>query len=128
MHPAPVKKHAGHEGEGRRNGDRLLRKRGLAEDNGRDGTVLKCEELRSLLREIHLIEKYGDTDADEHHRDDGSPLSRIIVVKWNHGDPTLFSSAATRDRTRQFGITRRRSVDLEWNGKSSSMGMASAPE
>src|SRR6478735_450289 len=84
MHPAPMEKHTGHEGEGCRNRNGLLRKRGLTEDNGWDGTVLKCEELGRLLREIHLVKKYNDTDANEDHRDDGSPLGRIIVVERNH--------------------------------------------
>src|SRR5688572_12753104 len=116
MHPASVKKHAGYQGEGHRNCNGFLRKRSLAKDNGRDGTVLKREELSSLLREIHLIEKHSDADADEDDRDDGSPLSRIIVVKWDHDSPKLWSSAAIRDRTRQSRISRRYPVHFKGNG------------
>ena len=84
MHAASMEKHAGHKGEGCRNRNGLLRKRSLTEDNGWDGTVLKCEEFGRLLREIHLVEKYSDTDANEDRRDNGRPLGRIIVVERNH--------------------------------------------
>src|SRR6185437_11214883 len=128
MHPASVEKHAGHQGKERWNHNGFFRKRSLTENNGRDGTILKCEELGCLPRKIYLMEKHNDTDADEDHRNDGSPLSGIIVVERNHGGPTLWSSAAIGDRTRQSGIVWQCSIDLEWNGKSSSMSMASASE
>src|SRR6185437_6631323 len=128
MHPASVKKHAGHQGKERWNRNGFLRKRSLAENNGRDGTILKCEPLGCLPRKIHLVEKRSDTEADEDHRDDGSLLSGIIVVERNHGSPTLWSSAAIADRTRQSGIGWQCPVDLEWSGQSSSMSMACASE
>jgi hypothetical protein len=80
-----MKKHAGYQGKECRNHNGFLRKRSLTEDNGRDGTVLKSEELGRILRKIHLVEKHSETDPDEDHRDDGSSLSGIIVVEWNHG-------------------------------------------
>ena len=123
-----MKKHAGYQGKGCRHHKGFLRKRSVTEDNGRDGTVLKCEELGSRLREIHLIEKHSDADADEEDRDDGGPLSRIIVLEWNHVSPALWNEAAIRDRTRESGIGRRSSVAFEWNGKPSGMSMASASE
>lgn len=84
----------------------------MAEDDGWDGAVLKCEQFGRFLGKIHLIEKHGDTDTDEGHRDNGSDLGRIIVVKRNHGGPWLWSSAVISDETRQFKIGRRASVDL----------------
>jgi hypothetical protein len=60
----------------------------MAEDDGGDGTVLKREELSRLLRKIDLIEEHSDANTDEDYRDDGGPLSRVVIVKWNHGGPS----------------------------------------
>ena len=51
-----------------------------------------------------LGREYSGADADEDHRDDGSPFSGIIILEWNHDGPKLWSSAAIHDRTRQPGI------------------------
>lgn len=85
MHPAAVEKHAGEQREGGRNGNgRVFRERGMAEHNGRDGTIVKDKRLAWFLGQALLIEKDRHAEGNEDDRDEGESFGWIVVVKGDH--------------------------------------------
>lgn len=100
-----MKKHARDKSQrGWKSNANFLRKRGVAEDDRGNRAVLECEEVGRFLGEIDLVEKHGDTDADEGDRHDGSKFRGVFVVKWNHDGSKLGIEAATHNQTWQSGV------------------------
>lgn len=114
MHPAAVEKHAGEQCQHAGKGDHISGNRGLSEDDGGNGAVLKDEGFVSLARERRLIQKHERTDGDDRNGNEGGAFGRVVVVQWEHG-AGLGRTAAIEHRSGQGRVCGQRPIGVEGN-------------